>query len=217
MTTRIVLDARLPSELDDAATSATTADWVTIQKAGESILRRINPLDAVPPLPASRIDTGTFDPARIPALSIDTDDIVGGAISAWDAAYTAGESTITGSFSDFQTISITTPSAGILLIAVSARMSHAWAGSVTTTSFIEWQLRRGTTALWTQDATGMLAPGAAGVLAVGGTVSGVHIQSVAAGLTSTFTLRARNYISSGSGTLTSKISERRIEFLYLKR
>ena len=66
---RIILDTRLPSALELEATAATSADWLTIQKDGESVLRRIRPLAAVPDMPASKITSGTFDAARLPELS----------------------------------------------------------------------------------------------------------------------------------------------------
>lgn len=213
----LYIDPRLPSELDDVATGATSADWTVIQKSGETALRRINPIDAVPDLPAAKIATGIIDQARLPDMSIGTSEIEAGAISTSDEAYTSSESSLSGSFSEYQSISITTPSAGTLVVTASVRLSHQWSGTVTTSSFISWQLRRGTTALWTQDAIGMAPPGAAGVFAIGGTISGTHIQSCAAGLTYSFNLRLRNYTSSGSGTLSSKVSERRIGILYLKR
>ena len=48
---RIILDTRLPSELPDEATSAASADWLTIQKSGETKLRRMSPDVIKPALP----------------------------------------------------------------------------------------------------------------------------------------------------------------------
>ena len=55
MAGRIILDTRLPADLDEEATAATGSDWMTIQKSGEDRLRRIRPLDAVPDLPLSKL------------------------------------------------------------------------------------------------------------------------------------------------------------------
>jgi hypothetical protein len=65
---KIKLDVRLPEALDDEATAATATDWTTIQKAGETKMRKIRPLAAVPELPASKVTSGEFATARIPNL-----------------------------------------------------------------------------------------------------------------------------------------------------
>lgn len=65
----IILDTRLPEDLDEA-TAATASDWLTIQKSGETALRKIRPANAVPNLSATKITSDVFDIARIPGVTL---------------------------------------------------------------------------------------------------------------------------------------------------
>lgn len=56
---RIILDMRLLSELPDEATSAESADLLTIQKSGETKLRRMSPDVIKQPLPADLANEAT--------------------------------------------------------------------------------------------------------------------------------------------------------------
>jgi hypothetical protein len=56
---RIILDTKLPSDLPDEATAATSSDWLVIQKSGETKLRKMRPAVVGPTLPANLANTAT--------------------------------------------------------------------------------------------------------------------------------------------------------------
>ena len=122
MAGRIILDTRLPADLDEEATAATGSDWMTIQKSGEDRLRRIRPLDAVPDLPLS----------KLPEIVG-----IGSAAEANSGSLSSSFTTQTGA-----TIGVT-ETTNILVMCW-------WAGSATRTSGtsqmgVEVQMRRSTT------------------------------------------------------------------------
>ena len=122
MAGRIILDTRLPADLDEEATAATGSDWMTIQKSGEDRLRRIRPLDAVPDLPLS----------KLPEIVG-----IGSAAEANSGSLSSSFTTQTGA-----TIGVT-ETTNILVM-------FWWAGSATRTSGtsqmgVEVQMRRSTT------------------------------------------------------------------------
>ena len=140
MAGRIILDTRLPADLDEEATAATGSDWMTIQKSGEDRLRRIRPLAAVPDLPASKTTSGTFSIDRIPSIPLSKlPEIVG-----IGSAAEANSGSLSSSFTvqTGATIGVT-ETTNILVM-------FWWAGSATRTSGtsqmgVEVQMRRSTT------------------------------------------------------------------------
>ena len=141
MANRIILDARLPADLDAEATGATGSDWLTIQKSGEAAMRRIRPVNAVPDLPASKITTGALDVARIPSLdagkittgtvalarleNIGTDNLALGAVSGHIAASTGASMSLTTSYETIQSLSFTPNFTGRYLCIAGAVWRHS--------------------------------------------------------------------------------------------
>jgi hypothetical protein len=199
---RIILDTRLPADLDDEATSATASDWLTIQKSGEERLRRIRPLAAVPDLPASKTNTGTFSIDRIPVLTTaKLPQIVDiGSLVAVGAATTD----LTTSFAS-QTGASINPTEAVRILVMFFFEGYAGRTSGTSQIGLEVKARKGTS----QDVGPVrfacyLAGGGDGFATIGGSASWWLTDTLAAGSGNTsYSIHARRITGTTSGRRNS--------------
>ncbi len=222
MTKRIFLDARLPSELDDVATVATSADWVTIQKAGETILRRINPLDAIPPHSTDKLTSGTLSAARLPAIG--TLNIQADAVTQYASVITEAEIALdygtepSTAWTRLQSFSFTPDYTGGYLVIACAVFRYSYSEGTQDEFYqVDWRLNRSAAVQWTliANATGTTSPPGAG--RSGGLVAYPHYRPCVAGTTESLTLDARLRRTSGTGSGSGTAESRALHILRLKR
>jgi hypothetical protein len=221
---RIILDTKLPSDLPDEATAATSSDWLVIQKSGETKLRKMRPAVVGPTLPVNLANTATSATAAdwttiqkfgetflsriqaenavppLPASRIESGVFdyarLPAAIDVGTAA-TATSASLTNSLTDqvSTTVTVTESTKVLILVMFEASASRS---SGSGQYGVQVVVRQGTTTISPVLYAGYASGNAdSGALTIGGNVIWWDVRTITA--TTTFTVRASYISGSTSG------------------